>query len=96
MVELGGVLFEYVKRTVGREVDHVGGDRIQKVSDRVVGLIEHALDVCQLEEEHQANGEQCIVGSTNVANVDVGLIGDDAQLVELKCIRHLATRVVGL
>ena len=54
----------------------------REVADRVVGGLEHPVDVDQLEEDHQADGEHGVVGGADVGDVVVHLVGHEPELVE--------------
>ena len=64
------------------EAHHVGGGGVDEVADVVVRGVEHALDVGQLEEDHQPHGEQGVVGGADVGDVVVHLVGHQPELLE--------------
>ena len=76
------MLLEPLEGEGGGEVHHVGAGGVDEVGYRVVRAVEHLLDVGQLEEDHQPDDEQRIVGRADVLDVMVHLVGDDAELRE--------------
>jgi len=49
-----------------------------------VRLVQHPLDFHQLEEDHQLDREQRVVGGADALDIVIHLVGDDAQFVELQ------------
>ncbi len=85
-----------------READDVRGGGVDEIADRIVRGLEHAVDVDQLEKDHQANGVDGIVGGAHVGYVVVHLarfFGDgllhpqrNHQCVMGRANRHCAMR----
>ena len=89
LVEAAGVLLERLEVVPAGEVDHVGRGRVDEVADRVVRGVEHPLDVDQLEEDHQADGEHGVVGGADVVYVVVHLVGHQPELLEDQAVGDL-------
>lgn len=59
-------------------------------------MVEHHLDLHQLEEDHQLYGQQGIIRRPHALHVEIHLIGNHPQLVEAQGPRHLAAGVFGI
>jgi len=87
LVEPVRLVEEGLVRDARAEGDDVGARRVDEVADRVVGRVQHLLDVPQLKEEHQLDRDESIVVGPNLAHVVVGRGRDDTQLREAKRLR---------
>mmetsp|Transcript_75316 Transcript_75316/g.166407 ORF Transcript_75316/g.166407 Transcript_75316/m.166407 type:complete len:525 (+) Transcript_75316:84-1658(+) len=96
VAQLRSALNELLVRMVGAEVHEVREQRIDEVADWVVGRVQHELEVLQLEEDHDLDGERGIVRCAYTLAVDVELIGDGAQLREHERSGHLCVLVAAL
>jgi len=54
-----------------------------------VRRFEHAFDVAQLEEDHQPNREDGVVGGANVGDVVIHLIGHEPEFLEDETLGNL-------
>mmetsp|Transcript_52065 Transcript_52065/g.131604 ORF Transcript_52065/g.131604 Transcript_52065/m.131604 type:complete len:423 (-) Transcript_52065:64-1332(-) len=75
-------LEELVELLRSGPLDHIGRDRVDKVSHRVVCVVQHLVDVDQLIKYHQLHGDEGVVLGANVLHIVIHLCGDRPQLGE--------------
>ena len=78
------------------EVHKVREDRIDEIADGVVRRVEHHLQVHDLVEDHDFDGERSVVCRPDAHRVVVELIRDGPQLGEGQCPGDLCVEVVVL
>ena len=59
-----------------------------KIGDGIVGVVQHRFDVDQFEEDHQFDGDERVVRGSNVGDVVIELIGNEAEFAEFLRARH--------
>lgn len=97
LVEFRGSGFEGFEVEGSGEADDIGREGIDEIGDGVVGFTEHLLDVAEFEKDHEFCGDEGFVCGANTGDVEIHLVGDDAEFFEAKCARDfLAFPVIAM
>ncbi len=85
LVEKFCVRFEILEGVASHQIDHVGRRRIDEISDGIVGFVEHLFDIDHLKKDHQLDGQNHIIGCSDVFYVVIHLIGHQPEFLEGQC-----------
>ena len=69
LVQLLGLLLEFFERAFARKFDDIAGGGVDEVADGVMGVVQHFVDVCQLEEHHQLDREESVILGANFTDL---------------------------
>lgn len=88
LVEFGRAVLKSFEVEASGKADDIRGECVDEIGDGVVGFAEHLFDVTELEEDHQLDCYERLVGSSNAANVEIHLVGDDTEFFKSKGSRN--------
>ena len=93
-VQFGSAFLECFEVTGSGETDDIGGESIDEVGNRVVGFLKHAFDIAELKKDHELGSDERFIGSADSGDVEIHLVGNDAEFFEAERARDFATLAV--
>ena len=73
---------QHDKKIHGGADEHEGQRGVDEIADRVVRSFQHAFDIDQLEEDHQPNRQDGVVGGPHVGDVVIHLVRHEPKLLK--------------